>query len=65
MSDKELIDLFLSEPKFRAQVESELGKSIKVKVDWPNNEIVIQGKHQGRSLKIDETLEQLRGKMIQ
>jgi hypothetical protein len=54
ISEKEIVDLFLKDKEFQKIVENDLGKSIKVKVDWNKRTISVKGIKSGRELNIDD-----------
>ena len=55
--NKRKVDAWISDPKFQAMVEQDLGVPIKVKVRWEEGEIDFQSPTSGRTLLIKDILD--------
>ena len=56
-ANKKVIDSYFNDPKVRELVENDLGLPIKVRVDWENGMISVQGKNAYKKLKIKDILD--------
>lgn len=63
VTDKEIIDKLLHDKGFTNIVEADIGKVLKVQVDWPQNQIRFYEEKSGKSIPIDATLSELKGQV--
>lgn len=59
-----LIDMLLNDSEFRRVVEDDLGKVLRVQVDWEKNEVRFYGTRSAKMLSLPELINDLKSKNI-
>jgi hypothetical protein len=65
ISEKEIVDLFLTDKDFQEMVEKEIGKVLKCQVSWKDRTVLIQSARSGKKLQIDDIIKAYNGVLIQ
>lgn len=65
MTEKQIVDSFLNDKEFQAMVEKEIGKVVKVQVNWETRKVSIQSRKTGRELDVDAIIAAYDGSLNQ